>query len=77
MVKAKTGRDCIQNPSDTDATYVAHKGRGRCQPLSGTKETWVAPFGLPLGRPGPGRPPGKNLRTGIVRLLLSLSFNFL
>ncbi len=28
MVKAKTGGDCIQNPSDADATYDAHKGRG-------------------------------------------------
>ncbi len=46
MVKAKTGGDCIQNPSDADATYDAHEERGRGHPLSGTKETWVAPFGV-------------------------------
>ncbi len=46
VVKAKTGNDCIQNPSDADATYDAHEGRGRGHPLSGTKETWVAPFGV-------------------------------
>ena len=28
VVKAKTGGDCVQNPSDTDATYDAHKGQG-------------------------------------------------
>ena len=28
MVKAKTGGDCMQNPSDLDATYNAHKGQG-------------------------------------------------
>jgi hypothetical protein len=28
VVKAKTGGDCIQNPSDLDATYDAHKGPG-------------------------------------------------
>ena len=28
MVKAKTGGDCMQNPSDPDATYDAHKGQG-------------------------------------------------
>jgi len=44
VVKAKTRGDCIQNPSDADATYNAHKGRGRGHPLSGTKETWVAAF---------------------------------
>jgi hypothetical protein len=27
-VKAKTGGDCVQNPSDPDATYDAHKGQG-------------------------------------------------
>ncbi len=42
VVKAKTGGDCIQNPSDAGATYDVHKGRGRAHPLSGTKETWVA-----------------------------------
>jgi len=41
-MKAKTGGDCIQNPSDADATYDAHKGRGRGHPRSGTKVTWVA-----------------------------------
>jgi len=41
VVKAKTGGDCIQNPSDADATYDGHKGRGRGHLLSGTKETWV------------------------------------
>ena len=49
VVKAKTGGDCIQNPSDADATYDAHKGRGRGHPLSGTKETSVAAF-APLAR---------------------------
>ena len=28
VVKAKTGGDCMQNPSDLDATYNAHKGQG-------------------------------------------------
>jgi len=28
VVKAKTGGDCMQNPSDCDATYDAHKGQG-------------------------------------------------
>jgi hypothetical protein len=28
VVKAKTGGDCIQNPSDRDATYDGHKGPG-------------------------------------------------
>ena len=28
MVKAKTGGDCMQNPSDPTATYDAHKGQG-------------------------------------------------
>ena len=28
VVKAKTGGDCIQNPSDLDATYSGHKGPG-------------------------------------------------
>jgi hypothetical protein len=28
VVKAKTGGDCMQNPSDPDATYDAHKGQG-------------------------------------------------
>ena len=28
VVKAKTGGDCMQNPSDTYATYDAHKGQG-------------------------------------------------
>ena len=28
VVKAKTGGDCVQNPSDLDATYDAHKGPG-------------------------------------------------
>ncbi len=28
VVKAKTGGDCMQNPSDLDATYDAHKGPG-------------------------------------------------
>jgi len=28
VVKAKTGGDCIQNPSDPDATFDGHKGRG-------------------------------------------------
>jgi hypothetical protein len=28
VVKAKTGGDCIQNPSDLDATYDGHKGPG-------------------------------------------------
>ncbi len=28
VVKAKTGGDCVQNPSDPDATYDAHKGQG-------------------------------------------------
>jgi Transposase DDE domain len=27
-VKAKTGGDCVQNPSDLDATYSGHKGPG-------------------------------------------------
>jgi hypothetical protein len=27
-VKAKTGGDCVQNPSDLDATYSGHKGQG-------------------------------------------------
>ena len=41
VVKAKTGNDCIQNPSDADATYDAHEGRGRGHPLSGTgKRGW-------------------------------------
>ncbi len=42
VVKAKTGGACVQSPSDADATYDAHKGRGRGYPLSGTKETWLA-----------------------------------
>lgn len=28
IVKAKTGGDCVQNPSDPDASYDAHKGKG-------------------------------------------------
>ncbi len=28
VVKAKTGGDCMQNPSDADAGYNAHKGQG-------------------------------------------------
>ncbi len=28
VVKAKTGSDCVQNPSDPDASYDAHKGKG-------------------------------------------------
>ena len=28
MVKAKTGGDCMQNPSDAEAGYDAHKGQG-------------------------------------------------
>ena len=28
VVKAKTGGDCMQNPSDPDATYDGHKGQG-------------------------------------------------
>lgn len=28
VVKAKTGGDCVQNPSDLDATYDGHKGQG-------------------------------------------------
>ena len=28
VVKAKTGGDCVQNPSDPDAGYDAHKGQG-------------------------------------------------
>lgn len=28
VVKAKTGGDCVQNPSDPDASYDAHKGPG-------------------------------------------------
>jgi Transposase DDE domain len=28
VVKAKTGGDCVQNPSDPDASYDAHKGQG-------------------------------------------------
>ena len=28
VVKAKTGGDCVQNPSDPDATYDGHKGSG-------------------------------------------------
>ena len=28
MVKTKTGGDCVQNPSDPDATYDGHKGPG-------------------------------------------------
>ena len=28
MVKAKTGGDCMQNPSDPDRTYDGHKGHG-------------------------------------------------
>ncbi len=55
VVNAKTGGDCIQNPSDADATYDAHKGRGRCHPLSGTQGTCVAPFALGL-TPCPGLP---------------------
>ena len=27
-MKAKTGGDCVQNPSDPDASYDAHKGKG-------------------------------------------------
>ena len=27
-IRIKTGGDCIQNPSDTDATYDGHKGQG-------------------------------------------------
>ena len=63
VVKAETGGDCIQKPSDADATYDAHKGHGRGYPLSGTKETWLAPNGLwvrqgrnSLGRRGTLRP---------------------
>jgi len=48
VVKAKTGGDCVQTPSDLDATYDAHKGPGyqvqiaeTCSPenieLSGTR----------------------------------------
>ena len=27
-MKTKTGGDCMQNPSDLDATYSGHKGPG-------------------------------------------------
>ena len=66
VVKAETGGDCIQKPSDADATYDAHKGHGRGYPLSGTKETWLAPNGLwvrqernSLGRRGTLRRAGR------------------
>ena len=36
VVKAKTGGDCMQNPSDPDATYDAHKGQGYQVQLSET-----------------------------------------
>lgn len=35
-VKQKTGGDCLQNPSDPDATYDGHKGRGYQVQLSET-----------------------------------------
>jgi hypothetical protein len=39
VVKAKTGGDCVQNPSDPDATYSGHKGPGYQVQIS---ETCVA-----------------------------------
>ena len=36
VVKAKTGGDCVQNPSDPDATYDGHKGPGYQIQLSET-----------------------------------------
>jgi len=35
-VRAKTGGDCMQNPSDADATYDGHKGQGYKVQLSET-----------------------------------------
>ncbi len=35
MVRTKTGGNCMQNPSDTEATYDGHKGPG----YSGRKGT--------------------------------------
>ena len=68
VVKAKTGGDCIQNPSDADATYDAHKGRGRAYPLSGTKETWLAPNGATMKCPlGQGVSQSSSRRPGIFR----------
>ena len=74
VVKAKTGGDCIQNPSDARATCDSHKGRGRGHPLSGTKETWVAAFALshPLCPFSPCPLAGNQWRmdAGFVRLRL-------
>jgi Transposase DDE domain len=36
VVVAKTGGDCLQNPSDLDATYDGHKGPGYQVPLTET-----------------------------------------
>jgi hypothetical protein len=36
VVKIKTGGDCVQNPSDPDATYDGHKGPGYQVPLAET-----------------------------------------
>jgi hypothetical protein len=55
-VKAKTGGDCIRNPSDAGASYDAHKRHRRGHALSGTKETWVAPIDSP-GRSSPPAEP--------------------
>ena len=53
VVNAKTGGDCIQNPSDADATYDAHKGRGRCKGAEGATH-----FLAPRERVSPLSPSG-------------------
>ena len=68
VVKAETGGDCIQKPSDADATYDAHKGHGRGYPLSGTKETWLAPNGATMKcHLGQGVSQSSRRRPGIFR----------
>ena len=48
VVKAETGGDCIQNPSDADATYDAHTGpEGATHFLAQRKRGWP-----PTARPG-------------------------
>jgi Transposase DDE domain len=57
VVKAKTGGDCVQNPSDPDATYDAHKGQGYQVQISETcspeNEVQLITGALPQGAAEP------------------------
>ena len=76
MVKAKTGRDCIQNPSDADASYDAHKGRRKGQPTFWHQGTVGGTFtAFPWGDPA-RKAPGEELedrhRAAIAEPVLQL-----